>query len=1111
MKLSETVSIARRFQRSVRLDHDIDRLEALHGYICQNSAAEALRVMARQIADTSHRAFTWTGPFGGGKSSLAVILAALLGPQGPMRKAAGGALGPQTAEALISALKLAREGWLVVPVVGRRSDPVKDIEESFERALRRMGKKRKRPPGSSTGRQLIDRLAEEAASRPRNGVLIVIDEMGKFLEHAAAEGGDIFFFQELAEIAARTSGRLIVIGILHQAFEQYARRLGSAARDEWAKIQGRFVDIPLIAGVDEIVSLLSRAIVLDNNESRGRTSADAVAASISTRRPGSPKHLGALLHTCWPLHPVTACILGPMSRRRFGQNERSVFGFLTSSEPGGFQEFLKATSSDSQEMFGPELFWEYLRVNLEPAILSSNDSHRWAQGIDAVERCEARGGPLHVRFAKSIALIDMFRNGSGLSADRATLGTCASGVPAHTVDKILADLEQWSVAVFRKHTNSWAVYAGSDFDIESAVVAAAAWATGLNLRRLAQLAGMQPVLAKRHYHATGSLRWFQTELVELEHIAQAVEHVGDAAGHFLLALPGSDENHRTALAACSVASANSGSQLVAIGLPRNSKRIRELGTELEALEAVRVGRPELDGDSVARREIAARIAAVSADLEEELRAGFADADWHVEGRTTRVPPGAGLSRLASDLADSRYRQAPHIHSELVNRHRPSSNTQAAVRDLMHAMVARPDRQDLGITGYPAELGLYKTVLAPAGLHRDLGNGRYGFSPPNRSKIGRTFLAAWSAAECLLRKSKVPVPLSDIYRVWEAPPYGIRRGIMPLLAFAFVMANAEGVAVYSEGRFQAAIDDYFVDTLLQDESRVALRRVDIDEFRGTILTEVAAAIEVVSGSQCLPQSLEVARRLVAFVRELPAWTRRTNSLSPHAAEVRRVLLLADDPHKALFVDLPAIFGERDATAAARETSSALRELSEAYPAMLVDLSRRMLGALGHRDPLPTEQLRERARIVCDLTGELRVDAFSRRLADYSGALEDTEVIAGLALNRPPQDWSDRDPDQAALALAEFALKFRRAEVLARVKGREPTREALAFVIGTGEMGKEICEEFVVDKEDRPRITALARLLDKVLIKSGAEKSIVLAALAETGMRAVESGDDQRLER
>ena len=197
-------------------------------------------------------------------------------------------------------------------------------------------------------------------------------------------------------------------------------------------------------------------------------SAEAIAQSIRSRRPGTPADLAARLDKCWPLHPVTAVVLGPMSRRRFGQNERSVFGFLASAEPGGFRDFLREMPNSARELFGPDRFWDYLRINLEPAILASNDSHRWAQGADAIERCEARGTALHVRLAKAIALIDMFRNGSGLAADRATLTACIPDTEPHAIDAALAELERWSVAVFRKHLDAWAIYAGSDFDIDGA-------------------------------------------------------------------------------------------------------------------------------------------------------------------------------------------------------------------------------------------------------------------------------------------------------------------------------------------------------------------------------------------------------------------------------------------------------------------------------------------------------------------------------------------------------------------------------------------------------------------------------------------------------------------
>jgi hypothetical protein len=415
------------------------------------------------------------------------------------------------------------------------------------------------------------------------------------------------------------------------------------------------------------------------------------------------------------------------------------------------------------------------------------------------------------------------------------------------------------------------------------------------------------------------------------------------------------------------------------------------------------------------------------------------------------------------------------------------------------MITAPDKPFLGIDGFPIERGLYSTVVAPAGLHRKSGDV-YGFSKPSQSRVGLSYRPAWHAAEALFAQEDAPVPLGRLYDLWATPPFGLRRGVMPILALAFIMANRDRFALYGEGKFQAEIDDYLVDVLLQDEDLVALRRVDVDAFRGTILDGVAAAVETATGRPCASDPLEVARRLVRFARELPPWTQKTLSLTPHCAEVRHVLLRADDPHKALFVDIPAIFGEGDPKANADGIAEALAELSAVYPKMLRTLEQKMLSALG-RSEADYSELHCRAYTVADLTGDLRVDAFASRLASYRGELDAFEAIAGFAINRPTRDWTDRDPDQAALALADFALRFRRAETLARVKGRTPTREAMAIIIGTGEAGQEIVEEFELADRDRPKASELAHTIRQVLAASGAERSVVLAALAETSIEAL----------
>ena len=79
MPLADRVRVARRFQRAIRIDTDLGLIgSALVGFVCPHSFGVLLENMARHVSENNQGAFTWTGPYGSGKSSLAVALSALL-------------------------------------------------------------------------------------------------------------------------------------------------------------------------------------------------------------------------------------------------------------------------------------------------------------------------------------------------------------------------------------------------------------------------------------------------------------------------------------------------------------------------------------------------------------------------------------------------------------------------------------------------------------------------------------------------------------------------------------------------------------------------------------------------------------------------------------------------------------------------------------------------------------------------------------------------------------------------------------------------------------------------------------------------------------------------
>ena len=1105
-KLSDIVTVSRRFQRSVRLDTDLQIDGALQAYVCHGSSRQAMETMTRLFQDTGQRAFTWTGPYGGGKSSLALLLCQILGGTFEQNQAGLELLGD--IPGFHDAFPQEEEPWLIVPLAGRRADPIADLRQALADAVAKEDgpARTKRRQIDPAGRDVIERLAKEASARPEAGVLVVIDELGKYLEAAADGDADIHFFQELAEAAARCKGRLLVVGILHQSFDQYVRRFGAEMQEDWAKIQGRFVDIPIVTAIDEVLDLIGRALIPSDDGRIAKELSEAVANAIRRRRPGSPDDLDNRLAACWPLHPVTASLIGPLSRRRFGQNERSVFGFLNSAEPGGFQEYLKTHEAGSA-LYDPAQLWDYLRANLEPAILASPDSHRWSEAVDAMQRCERHGEALHLKLAKSIAVIELFHGGSGVLPERSILASCLPDEDPKAIDHALQQLQDWSVLVYRSHLDAFALFAGSDFDIEAAIAEAQSQLGELNLPRLSAFADLQPVLAKKHYFTTGTLRWFTTALASPQGLDKLVERytpTDGAAGQFLLVIPDSETSEAKLADFCRDASTKAGSYPVVLGVPPNAQHIRGTGAALLALEGIRNGHTGLEGDAVARRELEARLAVARAELEEALRQGFVQASWYVQGAAHEAGSSQAIAQIASRLADATFPQTPHIRSELVNREQPSSNSQAAVRALLHAMVNHTSEDDLGMEGFPAEMGLYRTLLKANGLHRNY-KGVLDFRAPTQ-KSGPTLIPMWEAAKELAEKQEGEFPLLDLYTLWKQPPFGLRSGLLPLLAAAFILAHRSSMAVYIEGIFQPEISDYVIDRLLQDPRDLSLRHVDPKTEGKALLQALCVEIGAVKTQVPEAKPLDVAQSLVEFVMRLPEWTRRTSSLSKQAQELCRIMRAARDPHRTIFVELVQLSGSEAPSTVASKLGEHLRELHGAYDVMLSRLQEKMLDALGHKEA-PLDELQRRAETIKGISGDLRLDAFAARLQTFSGTLADMESLAGLLANKPPRNWSDLEPSRAAMEAGQLALAFRQAEMLAHVQGRAPSRHALGVVVGTGEHGATALKAVELSAADRERAQTLAAAIQEMLSEAAASDAVALAALAEAGMQRIEERDDE----
>lgn len=1087
--LGDIVAINRRFARSARLDVDLNGSPPLVGYVLQASVAKSLTVLADSQIESRQGAFTWTGPYGGGKSSAALLVANLVGGAPENRAIAQAIAGPDLVTLYERAFPDRDGPWAVVPVTGSRIDLRAAVVAGCANALGWSEEDRARALASDAN--LVQALLA-VAGEGRGGVLLVLDELGKLLEHAAATGGDVHLLQDLAEHSARSAGRLVVIGILHQAFDQYATRVAHDARQEWAKVQGRFQDLSFLAGADETVALLGRAISCADPPPSAERWAQEVAEAVARRRPTETAVLADALRATWPLNPVTALLLGPVSRQRFAQNERSVFGFLSSAETAGFQDHLRTVSTDTERVtYDPDRLWDYLAANFGMALASGPDGGRYSLAFEAIDRAAAKGGPLHVAVTKAAAMIEFFRNGSGLALADDVLGAALPYASAPALRAVVEDLLQWAILIRQPRLGGYALFAGSDFDLEDAIGRAMGPLDPDQLAATPQRVGLGFAVAKRHYFRTGALRTFDVVLQTVSR-GDATQDLADKlsrraskrAGCLVLLfsdgsldmpeVEGRSRDLTRALAGQGVVAAVAGAS--------NSYLLRAHAAELFAVERVLRESPQLQGDRIARRESAARHSACVDAVHRELETALESAKWWLtcDPRASVREP---LAIVASALADKAFHHAPVLKSELLQRERPSSNAMAALRDLCHAMVERADQPDLGFHGFPAEMGLYLTTLRPFGLHSEVRPGEFDFCGPCDEGDGPSLKPAWAVLD-----RDQDVTLGEVYRTWAQPPYGLKAGVMPVLALANIMARRDSLAVYVDGVFQTALDAVFADKLLQKPDGIRLRRIDRSARETAFLHGLARSLGLMDGAAALPVAQALYRRYEA----LPTYARRTETLSAIGRKVRGVVLHARDPEALLFQHLPEAL---DDALAPGVVHAALVEAEGVYGAMLDALRRALARALGV-DPATFEGVASRAGTIKDLTNDFAFEAFAMRAAafDREGASGDIEGLASLLLHKPPRNWSDRDREQALLEMARLGRRFRELEALAVVRDRRTSSEALALVVGVDAATPPVLRSFELSENERAVAAALADRLLTVLGEDRNLNRVQLAALA-----------------
>ena len=1131
--ISSAYETSDRFLRSADLVRDFDDPKGLEGYWLTDFSRHCLAQIADGFrVDSCRRAWRLTGDFGSGKSSFALLLAnALRDPHrlpSRLRGMVSESLSPAKRRSFFPVLIAGSREPMSTAVVralhgsmsslftrGSKSALQEDLEKSL--SLKKIEDLRAINLLKEVNTKIIQ-------SGKGDGILLILDEVGKFLEFAALnpDSQDVFFLQQLAEAACR-SGKtpLVVLCLLHQGFNAYSEQLAKATQREWDKIAGRFDEMIFHQPLDQVAQLTAAALRQKCKKIPDAVARNACAAmeqAVKIGWYGTSASRETLRRTSVKLFPLDPLVLPVLVRffRRFGQNERSLFSFLCSYEPFGLRAFSHRPLHGNTLPYQLADFYDYVRANFGHRLGSASYRSHWNVIESAIEAYQPKE-PIELRVLKTVGLLNLINADDLLPTEDAVAWAVAGNAirDRRSVSRFLHEMADTPTLYFRGKGRGFSVWPHTSVDLDARLEEArrAIPNVGTISEDIMSQLPSKPIVARAHYIKTGNLRYFDVVYCQPEDLAQeAAKHTTQADGFILLPLcETAGDTEQCEHIASSLEPRCDAIRLVAV--PKPLSHLHQSVLDAKHWEWVQQETPDLNNDKIARDEVAIYLQESRNRLQSQIQAylglnrycGKSSLKWfyfdhegkgHVEHRKARA-----VLELLSFLCDTYFQKAPQIKNELVNRHSISSAAAGARMRLVGLMFTASNKSELGMPTdrKPPEKSMYFSVLKNSNLHRQ-SNGQWLIGLPTpKQDVCSVRPALQRIRQLLSSRPDTRIPIAEILGDLRRPPYGLRDGLFPLFIAVVAIEGEHEIAFYENGTFLRDIGrDAFL-RMTKAPEKFEIQLCKIEGVRSALFQQLAKALEVSSKNDDV-ELLDVVRNLCEFVARLPEYARNTRRLDATTLAVCDVILEAREPVKMVFHDLPAACGFAkfaigksvavgDAKKFVQKLKQSLDELRAAFQHLQQRLEVAIAKEFGYDNQSaaqyrPTLATRTE-RLLVQVT-ENKLKAFTFRLFDEGLSESDwlNSVGSVLAL-RPPDRWKDEDEDTFHRELEAMAGHYKRTESAAfTCVGGQGVRVAVTQADGT-----ERQEVIRIDASEQSLMRELQKQITGIIQKN---KRLGLAA-------------------
>ncbi len=742
-----------------------------------------------------------------------------------------------------------------------------------------------------------------------SGIYIIFDEFSKFLESSTAmkDMQNLKLIQDFAELAVR-GNKLHICCITHKDILDYSQS------DSFRTVDGRFKKVYFVASSEQSYELVANAICHKDgfDDFYNKHSEDFDSFNQLCHLTGlfndlsSETYNNTLVKNCFPLHPISVYALIRISEA-VGQNERTLFTFLSQEGDYSFNDFLNKTFKKTEfPLLTIDRIFDYFSDLFRVEVFNTKIHSIWSKTKSAIAKCE---NDEQIKIVKILAICKMINNDTFVASDinlkasanmsdsvyRSTMNSLSSlHILTQRRDGVYEFLTPNGVDIKRSIQNL--IQQGS-IKLDRPGVLKDAFSTPF-------------ILPRQHNGKMRIMRYFSTTFMEASdfwnYTGDFKEIKKNADGLIIYLI--SNDYTETAMI---------------------NERLEKLHADSNIL--VCVSNNWEHDDVILEYQAACVLETQSANLDEHFKEElqvykydlFKSIKEMADSLYSPVNPNVAyynaqhcfeditkpllLNRELSIICDNVYSKTPIINNEMVNKNKLTAQIKKARVKVIDWLLEYTD--DIPrIEGYGPEVSLLCSTIMVKGL--------------DKSEISSdtNLNDALSLINNLIDESeKEAISFDKLYDALQLPPFGLRKGIIPIY-IAFAMRKKQGVIVLSYRSREILLD---ADMLSQIEEAPAEYSFytekgtkEKDEYVDAIISMFAPENYQLSGNKCafaLDAMQKWFRGLSKFARDhAKIYTESgIKDLEKRLLSFKRQLLQYDvNPHSFLFADIPEFFDCED---------------------------------------------------------------------------------------------------------------------------------------------------------------------------------------------------------